>query len=194
MKILIINGSPRRKGNISQMLNSMAEEAMAQGAKVEMIEAIKLNVRPCIGCMRCRSSHECSLPSDDAQMVVEKIRQCDALVIGAPCYWGNMPGVLKVLFDRMVYAMMDETPRGIPIPLQKGKRCVLVSTSTTPWPINILFHQSRGVIRALKEICHYSGFKTVATIEKGGTRNNTTLSDRERKKCVNAIRKITAHS
>lgn len=190
MKILIINGSPRRKGNISQMLGVMAEEAETSGAEVEIIEASRLNVKPCIGCMRCRSSHECSLPPDDAQMVVEKICRCDALVIGAPCYWGNMPGMLKVLFDRMVYAMMDETSRGIPIPLQKGKRCVLLSSCTTPWPINILFHQSRGVIRALKEICHYSGFKTVATIEKGGTRNNTSLSERERKKCVNAARKI----
>ena len=86
--------------------------------------------------------------------------------------------------------MMDESARGFPKPLHKGKRCVLVSTSTTPWPLNILMHQSRGAIRALREICHYSGFKIVATIEKGGTRRHTILTDSETKKCRKAVRKL----
>ena len=85
---------------------------------------------------------------------------------------------------------MDESQRGFPIPLQKGKRCVLVSTSTTPWPFNILLHQSHGAIRAMKEICRYSGFKIVATIEKGGTRRDTTLSEKEIMKCRKAVRKL----
>ena len=95
-----------------------------------------------------------------------------------------------LLFDRIVYGMMDESPRNFPLPLHKGKRCVLVSTSTTPWPLNILMHQSRGAIRAMKEICRYSGFKVVATIEKGGTRHNTTLAEREKNRCRKAVRKL----
>ncbi len=43
---------------------------------------------------------------------------------------------------------------------------------------------------ALKEICRYSGFKIVATIEKGGTRHDTTLSERERNRCRKAVRKL----
>lgn len=101
-----------------------------------------------------------------------------------------IPGTLKLLFDRIVYGMMDESQRGFPKPLHKGKRCVLVSTSTTPCPFNILMHQSHGAIRALKEICRYSGFKIVATIEKGGTRRNTTLSEKEAMKCRKAVRKL----
>ena len=189
-KILIINASPRKKGNIAQMVAEMTDEAKAHGAEVDVIEVQKLDVQPCMACMQCRAKGFCVMPDDDSQRVLQLIKDCDAMVIAAPCYWGNIPGTLKLLFDRIVYGMMDESQRGFPIPLHKGKRCVLVSTSTTPWPLNILMHQSHGAIRALKEICRYSGFKTVATIEKGGTRRRTTLTEREAKKCRKAVRKL----
>ena len=189
-KILIINASPRKKGNIAQMVAEMTDEAKAHGAEVDVIEVQKLDVQPCIACMQCRAKGFCVMPDDDSQRVLQLIKDCDAMVIAAPCYWGNIPGTLKLLFDRIVYGMMDESARGFPKPLHKGKRCVLVSTSTTPWPLNILMNQSRGAIRALREICHYSGFKIVATIEKGGTRRRTILTDSETKICRKAVRKL----
>lgn len=189
-KVLIINASPKKKGNIAQMVAEMTSEADARGAEVEVIEVQRLHVKPCVACMQCRAKGFCALPEDDAQRVLQLIKDCEAMVIAAPCYWGNIPGTLKLLFDRIVYGMMDESPRNFPLPLHKGKRCVLVSTSTTPWPLNILMHQSRGAIRAMKEICRYSGFKVVATIEKGGTRHNTTLAEREKNRCRKAVRKL----
>ncbi|MDY4927229.1 MAG: flavodoxin family protein, partial [Prevotella sp.] len=140
--------------------------------------------------MKCRSTKKCVMPDDDAQRVLQKIEACDAIVIGAPCYWGNIPGTLKLLFDRIVYGMMDESEKGWPLPLHKGKRCVLVSTSTTPWPFNRIMHQSSGAIRAMKEVCRYSGLKTVATVEKGGTRHDTTLSEKDERRCRKAVRKL----
>ena len=190
IKILIINASPRKNGNIAQMAEEMRSEAIELGAEVEELDVQRLNIKPCIGCMQCRKKKECVMPEDDAQRVLKQIKDCDALVVAAPCYWGNIPGTLKILFDRIVYGMMDESKRGFPIPLHKGKRCVLVSTSTTPWPFNIIMRQSHGAIRAMREICHYSGFKIVKTIEKGGTRNNTILSKREKAKCRRAVRKL----
>ena len=190
IKILIINASPRKNGNIAQMAEEMRSEAIELGAKVEELNVQRLNIKPCIGCMQCRKKKRCVMPEDDAQRVLKQIKDCDALVVAAPCYWGNIPGTLKILFDRIVYGMMDESQRGFPIPLHKGKRCVLVSTSTTPWPFNIIMRQSHGAIRAMREICHYSGFKIVKTIEKGGTRNNTILSKREKAKCRRAVRKL----
>ena len=188
--ILILNASPRRHGNISQMVEVMTDECRKAGAEAQAVTVQQLNIRPCLGCMKCRATHRCVLPEDDAQRVLKLIQQADALVIAAPCYWGNIPGTLKILFDRIVYGMMDESPRGLPIPLHKGKRCVLVSTSTTPWPFNRLMHQSSGAIRAMKEVCRYSGFKTVATIEKGGIRHDTTLSEKDEKRCRKAVRKL----
>lgn len=127
MNVLIINGSPRKKGLISQMLDIMREEAEQRGDKVQIVYTNDLSIKPCIGCMACRS---------------------------------------------------------------KGKRCILISTCTTPWPWNILFKQSRGAIRAMREICRYSGFKIVATIERGGTVMHPELSEKDKQKCLKAIKRI----
>ncbi|MCI6472587.1 MAG: flavodoxin family protein [Bacteroidales bacterium] len=191
--ILILNASPRRHGNISQMVEVMADECRQAGVEVQTVAVQRLDIRPCLGCMKCRAAHKCVLPEDDAQRVLKLIQQADALVVAVPCYWGNIPGTLKLLFDRIVYGMMDESEKGWPLPLHKGKRCVLVSTSTTPWPFNRIMHQSSGAIRAMKEVCRYSGLKTVATVEKGGTRHDTTLSEKDERRCRKAVRKLTRY-
>ena len=51
MNILIINGSPRKKGFISQMLDIMREDAASRDDRVEMVYTNDLNIKPCIGCM-----------------------------------------------------------------------------------------------------------------------------------------------
>lgn len=190
MKILILNGSPRAKGLISRMLGIMAEEACARGVEAEEVQISKLQIHPCIGCMSCRSSNTCVLPEDDAQRTLRKIQQADVLIIGSPCYWGNMNGYLKVLFDRMVYGMMGESTRGIPQPLHKGKRAIIISTCTTPWPFSIWFNQTRGVVRALREILKWSGFSIKGIIQKGGTKQHPELTEREQKRCRQVIRKL----
>ena len=191
MNLLIINGSPRKKGLISQMLRIFHEQAIASGIEVTEVYANDLQIKPCMGCMACRSKRHCVLPEDDAQRVLALIQQADAIVIGAPCYWGNIPGQLKLLFDRIVYGMMRDTPR-FPEPLMKGKRLVCISTSTTPFPFNILMNQSHGAIRALREIGRFSGWKIVDTIERGGTATRPQLSPRDIRKCHNAFRKLCA--
>lgn len=190
MKILILNSSPRRHGNISKMLELMKQEAEAGGAETIYVCVSNLQVRPCIGCMKCRKSLECSLPQDDAQRVLQSIKEADVLIIGAPCYWGNLPGELKVLLDRMVYGMMGENSWGMPLPLHKGKKAIILSTCTTPYPFNILYNQTRGVVKALKEILKWSGFKIVKAIEKGGTKKHSGLTEKEISVCRKAVRKL----
>ena len=174
---------------VSQMLSIMREEAETEGHQVESVMTNDLHVRPCTGCMTCRKTGECVLAEDDSQRVLRMMQQAEAIIIGAPCYWGNIPGQMKLLFDRLVYGMMRDTSM-FPAPLMKGKKCVLVSTCTTPWPWNIWFNQSHGAIRALREICQYSGFRIVKVIELGGTAQNPHLSDRMKRKCRKAMRGI----
>lgn len=191
MKILILNASPRKNGLIAQLLNEIQENLPKEDV-IENIYVNGLSIRPCIGCMKCRSTLACCLPEDDAQGVLQKIKEADAIIIGSPCYWGNMNGYMKVLFDRMVYGMMGESRRKTPIPLHKGKHAVIVSTCTTPFPFNILFNQTRGVVRSLREILKWSGFKVVGTIEKGGTYNHHTLTNREKNRCKKLANKISS--
>ena len=189
MNILVINGSPRKKGLISQMLGIMREEVENRDDQVQTVYTNDLCIKPCVGCMACRTKLKCSMSEDDSQRVLKMLQEADAIIMGAPCYWGNIPGQMKLLFDRIVYGMMRDTPR-FPEPLMKGKKCILVSTCTTPWPWNIWFKQSRGAIRAMREICRYSGFKIVATIERGGTAKQSQLTEKDKKKCRKAIRRL----
>ena len=189
MKILIINGSPRKTGLISQMLGIMQKEATERGDTVEMVRTNELSVKPCTGCMACRTKGRCVLPEDDSQRVLRMMQEADAIVMGAPCYWGNIPGQMKLMFDRQVYGMMRDTPR-FPQPLMKGKLCILVSTCTTPWPFNVWFKQSRGAIRAMREIAHYAGFKILKTIERGGTAKHTTLTEKDEQKCRKTMKNL----
>ena len=170
MKILILNASPRPEGNIARMLGAMREEAVRGGAEVCYEVVSRLHVRPCTGCMK-----------------LGLVAESDVLIVGAPCYWGNMPGTLKVLFDRMVYGLMGESPRGLPRPLHKGKRAILLTTCTTPWPFNVWFRQSRGTVRALREILKWSGFKIVRSVERGGTKTRP-LTERDLERCRRAVR------
>ena len=190
MKILFINGSPRAGGNVSQLLNAMETEARRLGADTHCIRISDLSVRPCTGCMKCRTVRVCALPDDDAQRTLALIAEADALVVGAPCYWGNMPGQLKVLFDRMVYGLTGDSPHGIPRPLHKGKKAILVSTCTTPWPFNVWFRQSRGAIRALREVLKWSGFHIVSVIERPDTRRRPGLNGKELERCRKAVQRL----
>ncbi len=187
MKILILNASPRPEGNIARMLGAMREEAVRGGAEGCDEGVPRRQVRPCPGGRKGRSSRQCVLPADDAQRVLSLVAESDILIVGAPCYWGNMPGTLKVLFDRMVYGLMGESPRGLPRPLHKGKRAILLTTCTTPWPFNVWFRQSRGTVRALREILKWSGFKIVRSVERGGTKTRP-LTERDLERCRRAVR------
>lgn len=171
------------------MLDIMREEAEKDGNEVKTVMTNDLAVKPCIGCKVCRTKGQCVHPDDDAQRVLKMMQDADAMIIGAPCYWGNIPGQMKLLFDRLVYGMMRDTPR-FPEPLMKGKKCILVSTCTTPWPFNILFNQSHGAIRALREICHYSGIQIVKTLERGDTAKHPELTEKDKQKCRKAFARL----
>lgn len=84
MKILILNASPRKGGNIDQMLTIIADECKTLGATVYFENVNDFNIKPCMACMKCRSTHKCVLPEDDAQRILGLITECDALVVGAP--------------------------------------------------------------------------------------------------------------
>lgn len=173
MKILMLNASPRHGGNIDRVLSAMRQEAQKRGAEVTYFRIDELQFSPCRGCMACRSRGHCVMPTDDAPIILQALQQNQLLIIGAPCYWGSIPGTLKMLFDRMVYGMIGENHLGLPRPLLRGVKCIIVSTSTTPFPLNLLLRQTQGVVSALRNIFRWSGIHIVKTFQYGGTRQKS---------------------
>lgn len=169
MKILVLNGSPRKKGTVATLLKAVADGASGRH-EVEWIDVYDLKMKPCIACMKCRPDGECVQPEDDAHIIGRKIKDADGLIVGTPTHWGNMSSQLKVLFDRNVPVFMGEKPNGMPLPNQKGKPAAIVTACTTPWPFNFIVAESRGAIRAVREVLHYGGYKILGKIVRPGTK------------------------
>lgn len=121
MKILVLNGSPRKKGSVATLLRAVVDD-LAETHQVEWIDVYDLNMRPCLACMKCRPDGECCFPEDDAHRVGRKIKEADGLIVGTPTHWGNMSAQMKVLFDRIVPVFIGERSTGIPLPHRKANR------------------------------------------------------------------------
>jgi NAD(P)H-dependent FMN reductase len=177
MRLLVLNGSPRTNGTVATLLRAVVE-GVGNRHQVEWIDVYGLKMRPCTACMKCRPDGQCCLPEDDAHSIARKIRQTDALIVGTPTHWGNMSAQLKVLFDRIVPALIGERPNGLPIPRHKGRPAVIVTACTAPWPFNFLLGESRGAVRAVKKILDYGGYRTQAVLVQPGTRRRPLPSER----------------
>ncbi len=166
MNVLIINASPRKKGVTSTLLDEV-KRVMNPTHRIEIVRIHDLDIRPCTGCLKCRPDKACVLPKDDAHMLAEKIKEADLLIFGSPVYWGNMPGTLKLFFDRSVPLFEyceAKAIKYIPRPQLKEKKAILLITVASPFPYNLLPSQSRGAIRALKTVLKAGGIKIVSII------------------------------
>lgn len=194
MKILILNASPKPAGTISQMLKFLEDEIRRKNpsAEIENLRVSLLRFSSCTGCMKCRSCGKCVFSGDDADVAGEKIARADFLVVASPCWWGNMTGGLKSLFDRNVFRMMGESKHGIPLPLLKGKKAAIITACTTPFPFNVICRQSSGVFNSIGEILKSGGIKVTAKICAAGTKHSPGLTP-ARKRRISKLAKTVGN-
>ena len=100
-KILVLLGSPRKKGNSTTLAQKIIEGAEAAGAAVEKIYLHGLNIAPCHACYGCAKpgSKSCVI-DDDMQPIYQKLIDADAWVIASPVYWFTVSAQTKVFMDR----------------------------------------------------------------------------------------------
>ena len=170
------------------MLARAVERVQTSGAECEVINLYDKDIRPCVGCMACRSKLSCPIP-DDMAHIAEAIRRADRIVIGAPCYWANMPGLLKSMFDRLVYLFIADGKRGLPVALLKGKRAIVITTCTTPMPFARLFGQSSGTVKAIYRILFMGGIRTLSAVPVGGTRKHD-ITERHLRRVDRAMKRL----
>jgi multimeric flavodoxin WrbA len=105
MKVLLINGSPRQKGNTSIALAEMAGQLEKQGIETETVWIGTKPVRGCIACNACRKAPgACAFDDDVCNRISEKLGGADALVVGSPVYYGQPNGALLAVVQRMFYS------------------------------------------------------------------------------------------
>lgn len=99
-RVLVILGSPRRKGN-SAALAARISRGAESAAEVETLFLQDLQISPCRGCNTCQKpdSKGCAI-KDDMQDIYPKLIRADAWVIASPVYWFTMSAQTKAFMDR----------------------------------------------------------------------------------------------
>ena len=103
MKVLLINGSPKAKGNTAFALEQMAEVFADQGIETEMIHVGNLLIHGCQGCGACYKLGKCVF-DDIVNETAEKLAQADGMVVGSPVYYASPNGTLISFLDRLFYS------------------------------------------------------------------------------------------
>lgn len=102
MKAVIINGSPRLKGNTRtaalEIVRGINENI--DGAETELIDASIKNIHPCRGCNACSGNGGSCIQKDDMLDILDSISHAEVLVFATPVYYWGMTAQLKTLIDR----------------------------------------------------------------------------------------------
>ncbi len=101
MKVLVINGSPRSKGNSDLLCDEFIRGAREAGHSVEKVSLREKDIRPCRACYACFRTGTC-VQRDDMAELLDKAEGADVLVLASPTYFHTMSGQMKVFLDRLL--------------------------------------------------------------------------------------------
>lgn len=101
-KIVILNGSPRKNGNTSELVKAFTEGAESAGNTVTEFFLDKMNINGCKGCFGGHSNKECPcVQQDDMNEIYPVVKECDVIVLATPLYYWNMSGQIRTVIDRL---------------------------------------------------------------------------------------------
>lgn len=103
MKVLIINGSPRKGGNTTTALAEVAKVLEQHDIEVVNYQVGVKDIRGCTACNYCRLNGHCVF-DDDVRVLSEIFADADGVVIGSPVYYASANGTLISLLDRLFYS------------------------------------------------------------------------------------------
>lgn len=123
MKVIALNGSPRKNWNTATLLKSALKGAEAHGAKTELINIYDLDYKGCKSCFACKltggKSYAKCAAKDGLTPVLEKLHNADAVIFGSPIYFNTVTGEMRSLLERFwfpyyTYDFKIHFPKKIP--------------------------------------------------------------------------------
>ncbi len=103
MKVLMINGSPRAKGNTYVALHEMEKVFEGEGIETEIVQIGNQDIRGCIACGTCAKKGQCAF-DDMVNQTAAKFEACDGLVVGSPVYYASANATLVAFLTRLFYS------------------------------------------------------------------------------------------
>lgn len=105
MKVLLLNGSPRPKGNTAAALEEMVKIFHQEGIETEIVQVGNRDIRGCVCCYHCKQNGKCVF-DDLVNETAPKLEQADGLVIASPVYYAMGNGTLVSFVQRLFYSTM----------------------------------------------------------------------------------------
>lgn len=120
MKIVVITGSPRMKGNSFAMTDAFIQEAEKAGHSVVRFDAAQMNIGGCRACETCYKTGKACSFDDDFNKIAPALLDADGVVFSMPVYWYSIPAQIKGVIDRMFSLVVGGKPVA-------GKKCALIT-------------------------------------------------------------------
>jgi len=113
VKILAVNGSPRKRWNTAMLLEKALEGAASRGAETELIHLYDLDFKGCTSCFGCKlkggkSYGRCAM-TDGLTPILEKLADADAFLLGSPIYFGTVSGEMRSFMERLLFPYLVYT-------------------------------------------------------------------------------------
>ena len=128
MKVLAVNGSPRKTWNTATLLQKALDGAAAQGAETELVHLYDLEFKGCTSCFACKrvggpSEGRCVMRDAISPLLASIEAGADALILGSPVYFGAATGEMRSFMERLLFAPMvySQPPSSrFPRPIKTG--------------------------------------------------------------------------
>ncbi|MFP4461734.1 MAG: flavodoxin family protein [Thermotogota bacterium] len=102
MKVVSINGSPRKEGNTYHALKMVGDELNKEGITVDIIQIGDQRMQGCLGCGNCaRNKDERCVIDDDVNDAIQKMKVADGVLLGSPVHYAGVGGTMKSFLDRV---------------------------------------------------------------------------------------------
>lgn len=123
IKTLILNGSPRKNGDTSFLINKVIS---GLDGEYKLVNAYYSNISPCIDCRACRYKNGCSI-NDDMNTVYSYIEECDNILIASPLYFSELTGRLLDAASRLQMYFSAKYFGGNEIPIKRKRGAVILT-------------------------------------------------------------------
>lgn len=118
-KIVVITGSPRKKGNSIAMTEAFIQAVEAKGHIVTRFDAAHMTIGGCHACETCFETGKACSYDDDFNIIAPAIMEADVVIFATPVYWYSFPSQIKSVIDKMYSFVVAD--RNV-----SGKECALI--------------------------------------------------------------------
>lgn len=168
MKILVLNGSPRKHGNTMKMIEAFQEGVMSVGHQVNVVNVAYQKISGCLACEYCHQKENgVCVQKDDMQNIYTLLKETEMLVIASPIYYHGITGQLKCAIDRL-YAVLY--PKEV---VKSLKKVAMILSSGDPDMYDGAMFSYKG------DFLDYLGLKNMGVYTAYGDENGSEIKLKE---------------